>query len=324
MTAPQPPTLMALHAAPEWLAAADDSGAPTLPRFRMEAYNGGPMRIAGWRHPVVVDLAGMDIPSQARPIRLQHEAALGIGHTEAIETSAGRLLARGVISRATPQAAEVVAAGRNGFPWQASIGATVIEHEFVAAGATGRANGREFAGPVNIVRRSVLGEISFVDLGADQTTTATIAARAAQEPPMSADLAARRAALCAAHPDHELLILAALVEGADDDAIAAQIAAAAQIALIAERDALRDQLAAAQADLAAARSEHTTALAALTAERDQAAAQVATLAARLATPPIPAAAPAADLPAARRDFSDQQRLHYIAAHGVAAYRALPY
>ena len=37
---------------------AGDPGAPGLPRFSMVAYTGGPMRIAGWRYPVVVDLAG--------------------------------------------------------------------------------------------------------------------------------------------------------------------------------------------------------------------------------------------------------------------------
>jgi hypothetical protein len=41
-----------------------------------------------------------------------------------------------------------------------------------------KANGREFAGPVNIARRATLGEISFVVLGADDNTSAQIAASA--------------------------------------------------------------------------------------------------------------------------------------------------
>ena len=46
---------------------------PRLPRFSMVAYTGGPMRMAGWRYPVIVDLAGLAIPSQNRPIRFGHD-----------------------------------------------------------------------------------------------------------------------------------------------------------------------------------------------------------------------------------------------------------
>jgi hypothetical protein len=58
------------------IAAAD--GKPALPRFSMVAYTGGPMRIGGWRYPVIVDLAGLGIPSQNRPIRFGHDAASGV------------------------------------------------------------------------------------------------------------------------------------------------------------------------------------------------------------------------------------------------------
>ncbi|HAC89656.1 MAG TPA: hypothetical protein DCF63_03355, partial [Planctomycetaceae bacterium] len=47
-------------------AAADDSSPGALPRFRMVAYTGTPMRLSGWRYPVIIDLAGLGIPSQAR------------------------------------------------------------------------------------------------------------------------------------------------------------------------------------------------------------------------------------------------------------------
>lgn len=134
------------------------------------------MQLAGWRHPVVVDLAGLQIPSPRRPIRLGHDAALGVGHTESVTVEDGKLVARGVVSRDTAAAREVVVSSKNGFPWQASIGASVIEHEFVREGASVIVNGREVSGPVNVVRRAVLGEISFVDLGADGATSAAITA----------------------------------------------------------------------------------------------------------------------------------------------------
>ena len=38
-------------------------------------------------------------------------------------------------------------------------------------------NGRQYAGPLNVVRKATLGEISFVDLGADGATSASVAAQ---------------------------------------------------------------------------------------------------------------------------------------------------
>ncbi|MCL4192747.1 MAG: hypothetical protein KJZ87_13525, partial [Thermoguttaceae bacterium] len=151
-------------------------GKPRLPRFSMVAYTGGPMRIAGWRYPVIVDLAGLAIPSQSRPIRFGHDMASGVGHTDAIKIEDGRLVATGVVSRDTAAAREIVASARNGFPWQASIGSSVEEFEFVKQNQKVIVNGREFSGPLNVVRKATLGEISFVDLGADGNTSASVAA----------------------------------------------------------------------------------------------------------------------------------------------------
>ena len=152
-------------------------GKPKLPKFSMVAYTGGMMRINGWRWPVIVDLAGLGIPSQNRPIRFGHDMQSGVGHTDVIRIEDGRLLATGVVSRDTAAAREIVASARNGFPWQASIAAGVEEFEFVKPDQKVLVNGREFLGPVNVVRRSTLGEISFVDLGADGQTSASVAAR---------------------------------------------------------------------------------------------------------------------------------------------------
>ncbi|GAB6184599.1 phage major capsid protein [Thermopirellula anaerolimosa] len=155
-------------------------GRPKLPRFSMVAYTGGPMRIAGWRWPVIVDLAGLAIPSQSRPIRFGHDMASGVGHTDAIRIEDGRLVATGIVSRDTQAAREIVASARNGFPWQASIAASVEEFEFVKENQKVLVNGRQFAGPVNVVRKATLGEISFVDLGADGATSASLAAAGLQ------------------------------------------------------------------------------------------------------------------------------------------------
>lgn len=147
-----------------------------LPRFRMIAYTGAPMRIAGWRHPVVLDLAGLAIPSQSRPIRFGHDPLSGVGHTDSIHMEDGQLVASGVVSRDTSAAREIVVSAKNGFPWQASVGAGVEEFEFVKENQKVVVNGRALTGPLNVVRKSTLGEISFVDLGADGRTSATVAA----------------------------------------------------------------------------------------------------------------------------------------------------
>jgi hypothetical protein len=162
----------------------ETGGAPALPKFRMVAYTGGPMRIAGWRYPVVVDLAGLAIPSQNRPIRFGHDASSGggVGHTDAIRVEAGQLVATGVVSRDTAAAREIVVSSKNGFPWQASIGASVEEFEFVKENQKVIVNGRTFDGPVNVVRKATLGEISFVDLGADGNTSAQVAASRSTNP----------------------------------------------------------------------------------------------------------------------------------------------
>lgn len=152
------------------------SSSGTLPRFRMVAYTGSPMRVAGWRFPVVVDLAGLNIPSQTRPIRFSHDPASGVGHSNNIRIEGSQLVATGIVSRDTAAAREIVASSRNGFPWQASIGTTVEEFEFTPEGKQVIVNGRSFTGPVNVVRKATLGEISFVDLGADGQTSINIAA----------------------------------------------------------------------------------------------------------------------------------------------------
>ena len=160
-----------------------------LPQFRMVAYSGGRMRIAGFPHPVVVDLAGLDIPSQNLPIRLDHERRQGVGHTHRVTVEntpgGGQLVAEGLISRDTSWARDVARSGANGFPWQASIGAAVVEAEMVPAGLSVKVNGQSFTGPVHVVRRAVLKEISFVDSGADTGTTARIAAQDKESHAMS-------------------------------------------------------------------------------------------------------------------------------------------
>lgn len=165
----------------EWanIEASAEGDRPALRRFSMVAYTGGAMALAGWPHPVVVDLAGLQISARSRPILKDHNRSLIVGHTDMIAVQGASLLVTGVISGAGPIAREIVESSRNGFPWQASLGAVAERVEFVPRGRKVSANGREFEGPVHIARRATLGEISFVALGADEDTSAQVAATAA-------------------------------------------------------------------------------------------------------------------------------------------------
>lgn len=167
-------------------AAAGDGAAPK-PKFMMTAYTGAAIRQSAFRYPVVVELSGISIPSQKRPIRFNHDSGSGVGHTERIAVEGNELIAEGLISRETEAAREVVASSKNGFPWQASIGATADEVVAVKAGDKVTANGRVFDGPLHLVRKSTLTEISFVDLGADDRTSASIAAKQEGTDSMSDD-----------------------------------------------------------------------------------------------------------------------------------------
>jgi hypothetical protein len=160
------------------LAAAD--GEKKGPRkFAMTAYTGAQMVVGGFWRPVVVDLSGLSVPSQRIAILKDHDTTQIVGHTEEIEVSAQRVKLSGAISGVSDSASEVMATADNGFPWQASIGASVQKSEFVEAGSSVTVNGRKFTGPITVIRAASLHEVSFVALGADPATSAKVAAELA-------------------------------------------------------------------------------------------------------------------------------------------------
>ncbi|MCC7265889.1 MAG: hypothetical protein IT546_00965, partial [Caulobacteraceae bacterium] len=149
----------------QWIDAAAAEGQSAKPRrFQMTAYTGGPMQLAGWRYPVVVDLAGLHASAKPK-VFLEHDRAARVGHIDQVQLSESTLGVTGVVSASGKAAQEVLADAANGFPWQASIGARATDVEWVPEGGSAKANGKVFQGPVNIARKAVLGEVSFVALG---------------------------------------------------------------------------------------------------------------------------------------------------------------
>ena len=150
----------------------DDS----LPTFELTAYTGGAMTPRGFYGSVVIDLAGMTVASGNRPILLGHDSTQIVGHSTSVDVSKNTITAAGIISGASPAAQSVIDSSKNGFPWRASVGASVEKMISVDEGEKVRVNGQSFDGPVLVARKSTLGEISFVPLGADNNTSARVAA----------------------------------------------------------------------------------------------------------------------------------------------------
>jgi hypothetical protein len=146
--------------------------------FTLDAYSGGVMYpiLSGveWKGPVVIDLAGLMLEASV-PVHRDHDTTRPVGHATP-STDTGRLSATGAFSVPGSDADEIVAGARNGFPWRVSVGLSNMTLERIAAGRTVNVNGRDFDGPILIVRGAHLDELSFVTVPGDLDTSAAIAA----------------------------------------------------------------------------------------------------------------------------------------------------
>jgi len=155
--------------------AASEGGDNDRIRVMGVAYSGGKMRLPGWRHPVVVDLTGLEIPESV-PLLTNHENRTGarVGMVKArVEDEA--LVVEGEILSSSGQAKGIVEQAKAGADWQLSIGAEVLEWDLVRSRRP--VNGREHEGPFYHVKKSVLREVSVVAVGADVSTRMRVAAK---------------------------------------------------------------------------------------------------------------------------------------------------
>lgn len=168
-----------------FLQAAEGDSAPAGKKFRIVAYTGAPIR-QGWsREPIVIDLAGMQLPSTV-PVVIGHDYALGsiLGQGRPF-IEAGQLIVEGEILAQNANADQVAALAAAGYQFQASVGADVRRHQKIDAEGVTQVNGTAHVGPVRIVKASSLREVSFVTLGADAATSVAIAAEADEESSMA-------------------------------------------------------------------------------------------------------------------------------------------
>ena len=147
------------------------------PAFTMQpAYSGGELHVANYRYPVVANVAGVSWDRLPK-IRRNHENNARVGHATSVTIENNEIHVDGLVSATGQVAQEVLADARNGYPWQSSV--TLIpqvQAKYIKPGQTIEANGRTFSGPLYYVERSLLTEVSFVDVGGDREANANIAA----------------------------------------------------------------------------------------------------------------------------------------------------
>ena len=145
------------------------------PKVAGIAYSGGKMTLPGWKHPVVVDLAGMEIPDTV-PLLTNHEnktdARVGMISASVKDNA---LEITGEIVSENEDAKNIVAQSKAGADWQLSIGADVKDCELVQGKR--EVNGQEVEGPFYHVKRSTLREVSIVAVGADAHTILKVTAK---------------------------------------------------------------------------------------------------------------------------------------------------
>lgn len=157
---------------------AADADKPKGPRsFTSTIYTGGPVQVAGWELPVVIDLAGLKT-SKVLVANLDHKQNQRVGNFD-ITNNGQELIAAGKASAATPYRDEVINSADEGYQWQTSVEVKPHRVEELPKGKTAMVNGQKVEGPAYITRTGTLKGFAFVSHGADDNTTATIAASAA-------------------------------------------------------------------------------------------------------------------------------------------------
>jgi hypothetical protein len=160
------------------LLAADPNTTEVLPSFSGVAYTGGVMypRLAiQWNGPVVIDLSGL-ASEGTPPVHRDHDESRPVGHLTAVENDGTKISVTGVFSVPSTDTTEIVQGAKNGFPWRPSVGVKIGTYSTIPQGQVLQCNGRTFEGPILVVRRSTLKEVSVVTIPGDPNANVSIAA----------------------------------------------------------------------------------------------------------------------------------------------------
>jgi hypothetical protein len=173
-------TIIAIDASVTIDAAADGEEKKGPRSFTSTFYTGGPLNVNGYDLPVVVDLAGLK-NGKVLVANLDHDASKRVGNFQ-VANDGRQLVANGVANAATSARDEVVNSAADGYQWQASLEVAPQKIEQIAKGKTVEVNGQQIIGPAYVTREGTLKGFAFVSHGADDNTSATIAASAASSP----------------------------------------------------------------------------------------------------------------------------------------------
>jgi hypothetical protein len=146
---------------------------PQVTKVKGVAYTG--CDILQWRGAMVIDLAGMQFAQQI-PLMNSHfnDPSCKLGEVVA-RVEDNQLLVEGVITSQSEEAKQIIADGKLS-KWQLSIGARILAQKFVDEGEKVTVNGIEFKGPIYVVSKSLLREVSVVAIGADKGASMEITA----------------------------------------------------------------------------------------------------------------------------------------------------
>lgn len=151
-----------------------DGKYPKRRKFSGTAYGGGVITDHGWWDAVAFDLAGLTAQAPM-PVFALHDQDRVIGVITAISNTGRQLdIAGDLFCDLDEDAQQIAAKSDAGVPWQLSVGIYPDAIEEVRAGSSIELNGASIGGPLHVMRKARVREVSFVALGADGTTRATV------------------------------------------------------------------------------------------------------------------------------------------------------
>jgi hypothetical protein len=149
---------------------------PESVEFDSIAYTGSVIK-QGWSWwPIVVDIQGVDafLPLPALADHT-NKCSSSLGQHESVSLINNEITSSGKIyPRYSPVAANIFNTAKLGQRWQMSIAGPIRSIEELKEGEQIEVNGETFHGPIYIVRRMTVREITVVPVGADVDTELTI------------------------------------------------------------------------------------------------------------------------------------------------------
>ena len=157
-----------------------DEGEDSVKAFDINAYNGGSLSLSNFSEPAYIDLASAYVHGDAdqQPILMEHDTKKLVGHGKPQIHASDMTVESGVMSHDNEYSRQIVAAAKNGFQWQASVGGKMTKPPIlIKEGQTGRVNGRSVSGPAVVIRGFMWRETSFCGIGCDnERASARVAA----------------------------------------------------------------------------------------------------------------------------------------------------